>query len=118
MPEATSSTALFAFSELPASGDQPLHLLEYYHQPIFGYLNETYHTRVRQALHKEPAKLRRERFLNLLPKGQVLPGDAAWGPCRAYLDVIDEEMAAVLKRHSIFLDSPLPSYRRSAQPRT
>jgi hypothetical protein len=79
MREATSSIALLAFSKLPASDEQPLQLFEYYHQPIFRYLSETYHTRVRQSLRGEPANPRRERFLNLLPKGQATPSRSATG---------------------------------------
>jgi hypothetical protein len=79
----------------------PLLSLEYY-QPIFSYLGEVYGDRIQRALHVKPVELRRKHFLNQLPTGEVLSKEAAWQPCRSYLGIIEENIATILRRHSIF----------------
>jgi hypothetical protein len=98
----SSPAALFVSQESPESNDQPLHLFDYYHQAIFAYIGETYSGRIAQSLHTKPAEVRHNSFLERLPGDQVPSGEPAWNLCRRYLDEVEANIAAVLRRHSIF----------------
>jgi hypothetical protein len=68
----SSPAALFVSQDSPESNDQPLHLFDYYHQAIFAYIGETYSGRIAQSLHRKPAEVRHNSFLERLPGDQVL----------------------------------------------
>lgn len=89
-------------SGLPESNDGPLHLFDYYHQAIFAYIGETYRDRISESLHGKPLEIRRVSFLERLPSDQILSGEPAWDRCQQYLDQLEANIAAVLRRHSIF----------------
>jgi hypothetical protein len=88
--------------DLPESNNGPLRLFDYYHQAIFAYIGETYHDRISEALHGKPLAIRRKSFLEQLPIDQILSGEPGWDRCQQYLDQLEANIAAVLRRHSIF----------------
>jgi len=89
-------------SDLPEANDGPLRLFDYYHQAIFAYIGETYQDRISESLHGKPLEIRCRSFLKQLPSDQILSGEPAWDLCQQYLDQLEANIAAVLRRHSMF----------------
>lgn len=82
-----------------------------YYQPAFLTLTDLYHREVNRALLAKPVEFRKKFLRDRLPVGQKLSAELAWPIFREYLDAIENEMASVLRRHSVFFWLHL--YRRT-----
>ena len=82
-----------------------------YYQPAFLTLTELYHREVNRSLLAKPAEFRKKFLGDRLPIGQQLSAELAWPIFREYLDAIENQMASVLRRHSVFFWLHL--YRRT-----
>jgi hypothetical protein len=96
----TSSSALAAGGAGDTSA--PLLMMEFYHQHVFRHLLETYRERLGATQIDRPLELRKRAFLSKVAPGREYPQQDAWDLCRAYLEAIEAEIAAVLRRHSLF----------------
>jgi hypothetical protein len=74
----------------------------YYHQPIFYHFLRVLDGRIKQALHKTPIDFRRKQFLPLLSSHLEYTGEEGWNLCYVYLEAIENQIARVLRKRSIF----------------
>jgi hypothetical protein len=73
-----------------------------YYQPLFSFLASRGNRQLKRAQHDIPTALRRKYLLAPMITGKTYPPDEAWEICKAYLAAIEERMAVLLCRHSIF----------------
>jgi hypothetical protein len=74
----------------------------FYHQPAFLLLGENLTDRIEHALLTAPAAVRARYLVERLPVEQEVAADLAWPVVRGLLDVLEAEMAEVLRKRSVF----------------
>lgn len=99
---AESSNSLTIGTGTPIGEVSPQFANQFYHQPIFYHFGNIYKGRIREALHEKPVAFHRKEFLPHLSPGREYRGEEGWNICRTYLDAIENQMAQVLRRHSVF----------------
>ncbi|MGI8568406.1 MAG: hypothetical protein ACR2KT_04730 [Methylocella sp.] len=76
-------------------------VIEYY-QAAFAHLHERLHERVNQVLLSEPTSIRSKYLTEHLPIGKEISAESAWPVARQLLEVLEAEMAAILRNRSVF----------------
>jgi hypothetical protein len=80
----------------------PLTMMLWYHEPAFLLLHQRLADRIERALLTEPAEVLARHLTGHLPTEQEIAGEVAWPVVRRLLNVLEAEMANVLRRRSVF----------------
>jgi hypothetical protein len=73
-----------------------------YHQPAFDLLHKHLADRLRDALLIDPVAIRARYLTKHLPVGQVIRHELGWPIARQLLNVLEDEIAAMLRPRSVF----------------
>jgi hypothetical protein len=73
-----------------------------YHQAAFLVLRERLADRIEHALLTAPVAVRARHLTEHLPVDREVAADVAWPVARVLLNVLEAEMAEVLRKHSVF----------------
>lgn len=79
-----------------------MNLVVEYYQAAFAHLHERLHERANQVLPSEPASIRSKYLTEHLLIGEEISAESAWLVARQLLDVLEAEMAAILRKRSVF----------------
>jgi hypothetical protein len=78
-----------------------IHVIQY-HQQAFRFLHERLHDRSNEVILSKPASVRSKYLTEHLPAGEEVTPESAWKVARELLDVLEAEMAAILRNRSVF----------------
>jgi hypothetical protein len=97
-----------AFGHLPflrVQGAESLNALPavmvWYHEPAFALLHRRLGDRIEHALLTAPAQVLARHLIGRLPTKQEIAAEVAWPAVRGLLDVLEAEMADVLRTRSV-----------------
>src|ERR687896_1085433 len=83
------------------AGAQP-NLMLHYHQAAFLLLAQRLKDKIEYALLTSPVAVRARHITDHLPVDQEVAADVAWPVARDLLEVLEGEMAEVLRKRSVF----------------
>jgi hypothetical protein len=80
---------------------RPLTVMQWYHEPAFHLLHQRLADRIEDALLTAPAQVLARHLAGRLPTAQEIAPEVAWPVFRELLDVVETEMADVLRERSV-----------------
>jgi hypothetical protein len=80
---------------------RPATVMRWYHEPAFHLLHLRLADRIKHALLVAPTQVLAPHLVGRLPTGQEIAGEVAWPVARGLLDVLEAEMADVLRKRSV-----------------